>query len=259
MLLEDKVVLITGMGPGMGQELAYRCSAEGARLAVCCRRQSELDRVMGEVRDRGGEVIGLTTDVTDRAACKALVDATVGAYGRIDAVVNSAYNPGEFALFEHDDLDNWRPPLETNLFGALNIIQEAVPHLRNAGGGSIVNVNSMVHRKPLPYQAAYATSKAALEGATKMLARELGAYKIRVNSVFMGWMWGPPVEGYVTTTAATTGVEPDAVIADVTSDIALGIIPDDADCANAVVFLCSDYAKVITGAGLDVNGGDYMP
>ena len=259
MLLENKVVVITGMGPGMGQELAYRSAAEGARLAVCCRRQSELDRVMGEVRDRGGEIIGVTTDVTDRAACKTLIDTTVEAYGRIDAVVNSAYNPGDFALFEDADLDSWRPPMETNLFGALNIIQEALPHLKAAGGGSIVNVNSMIHRKPLPYQASYATSKAALEGATKMLARELGAHKIRINSVFMGWMWGPPVESYVTGTAASTGMEPDAVIADVTKDIALGIIPDDADCANAVVFLCSDYARVITGAGLDVNGGDFMP
>ena len=254
MLLDNKVALITGIGPGLGQELAYTFAREGADIAICCRRQSELDRVVAEVEAKGGNVLAMSTDVTDRAACKRMVDATVERFGRIDALVNSAYNPGEFALFEDANLDDWRGPLEVNLFGSLNMCQEVVPHLKAAGGGAICNVNSQIHKKPMPYQASYATSKAALAGATKMLARELGAYKIRVNSVYMGWMWGPPVEGYVES-AAQGGVTRDDVIA----GIPIGEIPDDADCANAVAFLCSDYARVITGAGLDVNGGEFMP
>jgi NAD(P)-dependent dehydrogenase (short-subunit alcohol dehydrogenase family) len=258
MLLSDKVVIITGIGPGLGQELAYTFTREGAKVAICCRRQSELDRVVAEVQASGGDVLAVATDVTDRAACDRLVAATLERFGRIDALVNSAYNPGEMALFENSDIEDWRAPLEVNLFGALHMIQAALPALKAAGGGAIVNVNSMIHRKPLPYQSSYATSKAALEGATKMLARELGTYKIRVNSVFMGWMWGPPVEGYVQSVIAQGG-NADDVMAGITKDIALGIIPDDADCANAVAFLCSDYARVISGAGLDVNGGEFMP
>ena len=258
MLLDDKVAIITGIGPGLGQELAYTFTREGAKVAICCRRQSELDRVTGEIEAKGGEVLALSTDVTDRAACKRLVDATVERFGRVDALVNSAYNPGAMVLFEDSDLADWRAPIEVNLFGSLNMIQEVVPHMKATGGGAVCNVNSMIHRKPLPYQAPYATSKAALEGATKMLARELGAHKIRVNSVFMGWMWGPPVEGYVEM-ASQSGASKDDVIAGITKDIALGIIPDDSDCANAVAFLCSDYSRVITGAGLDVNGGEFMP
>lgn len=258
MLLSGKVVIITGIGPGLGQELAYVFAREGAKIGICCRRSAELDRVAGEVQARGGEVVAVPTDVTDRASCKRLVDATVERFGRLDGLVNSAYNPGNMVLFEHADLDDWRPPIEVNLFGMLNMTQECLPHLKAAGGGAIVNVNSQIHRKPMPYQASYATSKAALEGATKMLAKELGGYGIRVNSVFMGWMWGPPVEGYVESMAAS-GVPKDDVIGGITKDIALGFIPDDSDCANAVAFLCSDYARVITGAGLDVNGGDYLP
>jgi NAD(P)-dependent dehydrogenase (short-subunit alcohol dehydrogenase family) len=91
-----------------------------------------------------------------------------------------------------------------------------------------------------------------------MLAKELGAHKIRVNQVFMGWMWGPPVEGYVVGTSAQMGIPQDEFIAGITKDIPLGIIPDDADCANAVVFFASDLSRVITGAGLDVNGGEFM-
>jgi NAD(P)-dependent dehydrogenase (short-subunit alcohol dehydrogenase family) len=258
MLLSEKVAIITGIGPGLGQELAYTFVREGARVAICCRRQGELDRVVGELGDQGADVLAIPTDVTDRAACKTLVDATVERFGRVDALVNSAYNAGSMALFEDSDLADWRAPIEVNLFGTLNMCQEVVPHMKAAGGGAICNVNSMIHKKPLPYQASYATSKAALEGATKMLARELGAHKIRVNSVFMGWMWGPPVEGYVEM-AVKGGASRDDIVGGITKDIALGIIPDDSDCANAVAFLVSDYARVITGAGLDVNGGEFMP
>jgi NAD(P)-dependent dehydrogenase (short-subunit alcohol dehydrogenase family) len=258
MLLENKVAVITGIGPGLGQELAYTFSREGARVAICCRRQSELDRVVADIEAKGGDVLAVPTDVTDRAACKRLVDATVERFGRIDALVNSAYNPGLFTLFEDANLDDWRLPLEVNLFGTLNMVQAVVPHLKAAGGGAICNVNSQIHKKPMPYQGGYGTSKAALEGATKFLAKELGAHKIRVNSVFMGWMWGPPVESYVES-AAQGGVTREQIIGSITQNIALGEIPDDSDCANAVAFMCSDYARVITGAGLDVNGGEFMP
>jgi NAD(P)-dependent dehydrogenase (short-subunit alcohol dehydrogenase family) len=115
----------------------------------------------------------------------------------------------------------------------------------------------MIQKKPLPTQSGYATTKGALTVAARMLAKELGAHGIRVNTTFMGWMWGPPVESYVEY-AVSQGAERDAVIADITKDIPLGIIPDDADCANAVAFLASDLASVITGAELNVNGGEMM-
>jgi NAD(P)-dependent dehydrogenase (short-subunit alcohol dehydrogenase family) len=259
MLLENKVAVISGIGPGLGQELAYVFSREGAAVGIGCRTQSFLDSVADEVRRRGGKVVAVPTDITDPAQCARLVEATAAEFGRVDALVNSAYNPGEFSLVEDADLDRWRGPFEVNVLGSLRMVQAALPHLKAAGGGAIVNVNSQIHKKPMPMQGAYATSKGALEAATKSLAKELGPYKIRVNSVFMGWMWGPPVEGYVKMAAQGRGISEDEVVAEITRDIALGIIPDDEDCANAVAFLCSDLAKVITGAGLDVNGGEFMP
>ena len=93
--------------------------------------------------------------------------------------------------------------------------------------------------------------------ARNLAAKELGAYNIRVNSTFMGWMWGPPVEMYVGW-QVSQGRSKEDVIAEITKDIPLGIIPDDADCANAVAFLASDLASVITGAELNVNGGEIM-
>ena len=130
--------------------------------------------------------------------------------------------------------------------------------MKAAGKGSIVFVNSMIQKKPLPTQSGYATTKGALTVAARMLAKELGAHGIRVNSTFMGWMWGPPVESYVDYAVAAWAAPSEDVIAEITKDIPLGIIPDDADCANAVAFLASDLASVITGAELNVNGGEFM-
>jgi NAD(P)-dependent dehydrogenase (short-subunit alcohol dehydrogenase family) len=102
-------------------------------------------------------------------------------------------------------------------------------------------------------------SKAALTGATAQLALELGRYGIRVNTAYMGWMWGPPVEGYLRAAAAQQGTTVEALARGVAQHIPLGRIPDDADCAKAALFLASDYACAVTGAALDVNGGEFLP
>jgi NAD(P)-dependent dehydrogenase (short-subunit alcohol dehydrogenase family) len=258
-MLKDKVAIISGVGKGLGRELALAFSREGAKVALGARTKSYIDEVAAEVRERGGQAIAVATDITDKAQCQGLVDATVEAFGRIDALVNSAAAAGTFDLFEETDLTTWRMPFEVNVLGSMTLTQVVLPHMKAAGGGAIVNVNSMIHKKPLPRQGAYAVSKAALEAATKVLAKELGAYKIRVNSVFIGWMWGPPVQGYVQMLAQQRGVPEAEVIAGITKEIPLGIIPEDADCANTIAFLCSDLSRVVTGAGLDVNGGEFMP
>jgi NAD(P)-dependent dehydrogenase (short-subunit alcohol dehydrogenase family) len=259
MLLDGKVVVVSGVGPGLGQELAYASAREGASVVLAARTAAFLEQVASQITKDGGKSLVVPTDITDRSQCEALVTTAVEAFGRVDVLINSAFTPGRFSLFEQSDLDDWRKTLDVNLFGSLQLTQAVVPQMKEQGGGSIVNVNSMVQKKPLPYQAGYATSKGALSTATKMLAKELGAHGIRVNSVYMGWMWGPPVEGFVNGAAKARGVSPDEVIAEITEHIPLGFIPDDADCANAAIFFASDLSRVITGAGLDVNGGEFMP
>jgi NAD(P)-dependent dehydrogenase (short-subunit alcohol dehydrogenase family) len=258
MLLSEKVVIVSGIGPGLGQELAHAAAREGARLVIAARTAAFLDEVANDCREAGADVLAVPTDVTDRAQCAALVAAAVAEYGRVDALINSAYTPGKFAMFESSDLDDWRKTFEVNLFGALSLSQEVIPHMKQQGGGSIVMVNSMVQKKPLPFQSGYATSKGALATAAKMLATELGPHGIRVNSVYMGWMWGPPVQGYVAGAAKSRGVPAEEVIGEITASIPLRIIPDDADCANAALFFASDLSRVVTGASLDVNGGEFM-
>ncbi len=146
-----------------------------------------------------------------------------------------------------------------NFFGTMQLTQACLPGMKAAGGGAIVMIATMVEHKPLATQGGYGASKSALRNATKHLALELGQYNIRVNSAHMGWMWGPAVEGYFAWQAQDTGRSVEELKAEVTRNIPLGVIPDDGECAKAAVFLASDYASVVTGAALDVNGGEFMP
>jgi NAD(P)-dependent dehydrogenase (short-subunit alcohol dehydrogenase family) len=258
-LVENKVSIISGIGPGLGQELAYVFAREGSDVVLAARTESKLQQVADEIAERWPErrTLICPTDISDKAQSQRLVDATMAEFGRIDCLVNSAYLPPAFTMFEDADFDDWRKGYDVTVFGTLQLTQQVVPHMKAAGKGSIVFVNSMIQKKPLPTQSGYASSKGALTAVARMLAKELGPYGIRVNSTFMGWMWGPPVEGYVEYLVSQGRTRED-VMGEITKDIPLGIIPDDADCANAVVFLASDLARVITGAQLDVNGGEMM-
>ena len=259
MMLKDKVTIVSGIGPGLGKELALAAGREGAKVVLAARTESYLREIEAETQKTGAKTLVVATDITQAGQCRRLADATVEHFGRIDCLLNSAYTPGRLELFEDADLDNWRNTMAVNCFGSLELTQAVVPQMKKQGGGSIVMVNTLVQKKPLPYQGGYATSKGALTTAAKMLAKELGPHGIRVNSTFMGWMWGPPVENYLKYLAKERGVDLQTVIGEITQNIPIGVIPDDADCANAVIFLASDLAKAITGAGLDVNGGEFMP
>lgn len=258
MILEGKVVIVSGIGSGLGQELAINAGKQGAKVVLAARTQAFLEEVEAEVQKTGAETLVVTTDITNTEQCQNLVDKTVERFGRIDALINSAYSGGTFCTFEDADLDDWRKTMEVNLFGSLGLTQCVIPVMKKQGKGAVVNINTLVERKPLLMQGAYASSKGALSVATRMLAKELGPHGIRVNSVAMGWMWGPPVEGFVKGLAKQTGQSVDEVIADITKDIPLGVIPDDSDCANAALFLASDLSAVVTGANLNCNGGEFM-
>lgn len=261
MLLKDKVVIVSGIGPGLGIELAKLAAVEGATLVVAARTASKLDETELQIAALGlnTSVLKVVTDISSPEQCANLVAKTIATYERIDVLINSAYNPGSFEPIESANLDGWRQAMDVNLFGTMNLTLQVVAQMKKQGGGSIVMVNTMVTRKPLATQGGYGASKAALSSATAHLATELGLYNIRVNSTYMGWMWGKPVQGYIDEMAVNTGQSADTLIAEIEKNIPLGKIPTDTDCAKAVIFLASDYACAITGAALDVNGGEYIP
>jgi NAD(P)-dependent dehydrogenase (short-subunit alcohol dehydrogenase family) len=259
MMFKDKVVIVSGIGAGLGVELARIAAKEGAKVAIGARTQAFLEQSAKEISDAGGEVIWRRTDISENEDCKALAKAAVDKWGRIDALVNNAAKMEPFTSFEEADFEGWRAIANVNLFGSLQMAQACLPAMKKQGKGYIVNVTSMAHRKPLPNQGGYASSKSGLEGATRHMALELGKYGIRVNTARMGWMDGPPVTGFLSKMAEDTGVDLKTIQAPIVQNIPLGMIPDDADCARAVLFLCTAWADAVSGAILDVNGGEYMP
>jgi NAD(P)-dependent dehydrogenase (short-subunit alcohol dehydrogenase family) len=259
MLLKDQAVIITGVGPGMGRKLALLAAREGAKVAVSARSRDFVREVVAEIEAAGGSAIGVPTDVAEDAQCDHLAAATLEAFGRIDGLVNSAYRHKEFVAFENGDLDEWQANMNVTLFGALRMARAVIPAMKRQGGGAIVNIGTKSATKAVIGHGDYGTAKAAMSAATRQLATELGQYGIRVNIARMGWMWGAPVEGALRHRAEAQGITLEQMVANVASGIPLGRIPTDEECAKTVIFLLSDYASAVTGAALDVNGGEFMP
>ena len=258
MLLKDKVVIITGVGPGMGRKLAVIGAAEGAKVALAARSKDYVAQVTEEVRAAGGEAIGVPTDVDDADQCNALAKATLDKWGHVDGLINSAYMHGPFATFEESTIEGWQAIMSVNCFGALRMVKAVLPAMKARREGSIVNVSSMSSVQPYAGGAGYATSKAGVEGATRQLAKELGAYNIRVNATRMGRMDGVPWHQGRSIMAQMAGQTEEEVEASFRKLISLGKLPPDDDCAKSVLFFVSDYSRVITGTALDINGGEYM-
>jgi NAD(P)-dependent dehydrogenase (short-subunit alcohol dehydrogenase family) len=157
------------------------------------------------------------------------------------------------------DLNIWRQVLDTNVLGTMHMTQAVVPIMKKQGGGAIVNISSMATVKPHIGEAGYAASKGAINVVTKYLAAELGASNIRVNLARMGWMYGVPVQNYITYAAREQGVPEKQLYDAVAANIALRRLVTDTECARVALFLLSDYAAAVTGAVIDANGGETFP
>lgn len=256
MILRDKVVILTGVGPGMGRAMALGAVREGAKVALSARSEPFLNEVLTQIRNAGGEAIAVPTDVTVSDDCERLVHQTLRTFGHVDGLVNSAYFHPPWKSVVDAELADIAKAYEVNCLGAIRMVRAALPALKAAGGGSIVNVSTLATRKPLEGEGGYAIAKAALSHATRQLAVELGKYHIRVNQALMGWMMGAPLLSYFNSLGGDAAVQ--AAKAEVIARIPLGRIPPDAECAKAVYFLLSDYSSEMTGAALDVNGGEWV-
>jgi NAD(P)-dependent dehydrogenase (short-subunit alcohol dehydrogenase family) len=258
-ILENEVVVVTGIGAGMGAKLSARIAAEGGKVVMVSRSTDVMEGVQKEIEAAGGEALCVPANVVKEEDCARVAEAAVERFGTITGLVNSAYaHPGFHDLLDTPD-KLLRRAMDVIFFGALQMTRSVVPHMKAAGHGSIVNVGTMTTRKPMRGEGGYAAAKAAMGNASQMLALELGEHNIRVNQAVMGWLDGPGVQFYLQMTADEKGITTQDVYADIASRNPLGRIPTDDACAKAVVFLLSDYASEITGAVLDVNGGEFMP
>jgi NAD(P)-dependent dehydrogenase (short-subunit alcohol dehydrogenase family) len=258
MLLKDRVAIVSGIGPGMGRDISVACAREGAHVVLAARSPQNLEPVAADVRALGRKALPLPTDVANADDCKRLVDAAMAEFGRIDVLVNNAFKGGVEPEIEAAKMEYWRQVFDVNVFGSIQLSQLVIPHMKAQGGGSIVFINSMSTRIIEPGMGAYTASKGALMGAAQTLAKEVGKYKIRVNSVVPGYIWSDKLAGFFRYLAKQQNRTYDEVHADITSRTALHHIPTSEEIADAVVFFASDLSRAITGQALDVNGGHFF-
>ena len=256
MILKDEVVVITGVGAGMGAKLAQRCIDEGAQVVMAARSGNVTEQIE---KENDGKAVAVACDVRKEEDCARVIDTAVERFGKVTGLVNSAYaHPGFHDLLDTPD-KALRRSFDVIVHGSLQMARLAKPHMIAAGHGSIVNVGTMTTRKPMKGEGGYAIAKAAMSCATQFMALEMGEHNIRVNQAIMGWLDGPGVRFYLQMESENRGVSEQDVYDDIAGRNPLGRIPTDEKCAGAILMLLSDYTSEVTGAVLDVNGGEYMP
>jgi len=254
-MLEDKVAIVTGIGPGMGRSIALALAREGADVVLGARRQERCEAVAEEVRELGRIALVVPTDISDSAQCDALVDATVGRFGGLDVFVQNGHHPGDWSPAVDADLDSWREIMEINFFGALKLVQRVVPVMAARGGGRVVLVNSGAMISNPATMGAYSASKAALGSLVRTLSNEVATTGVLVNGVTLGPVQG---ENYSRFVPGETDEEKDAIVDERGRALPLGHIPTPDECAGAVLFFASELAAPITGQHLAVNGGQWV-
>ncbi|WP_405480446.1 SDR family oxidoreductase [Streptomyces sp. NBC_00009] len=259
MLLNGKTVVVSGVGAGLGHQVAAAVVRDGGNAVLGARTEANLAKAAAEIDPDGAHTAYAATDITDEGQCEALAGLARERFGSVDAVVHVAAWDSYFGGLADADFATWQQVIDVNLLGTLRMTRACLPALKERGGSVvIIGTQSAVAAPSQVWQAAYAASKGALTSAMYSMARELGPHRIRVNTVLPGWMWGPPVEAYVQFTAHTEGVSQDEVLGRLTERMALPELATDGDVADAAVFLASDRARAITGQSLLVNAGELM-
>jgi NAD(P)-dependent dehydrogenase (short-subunit alcohol dehydrogenase family) len=247
--LEGKVCVVTGGAAGIGEAIAVRLAEEGARVAVADIDGEGALRLADRLGEVAGDALGGRVDVAVSAQVADFVGATAGRFGRLDAIVNNAgvAIPGGAADMAEED---WDRVVAVNLKGVWAGMKHAIPHLRAAGGGSIVNMSSVQALVGFPGWAGYAATKGAIIALTQQAAVEYGPENIRVNCLAPGTIMTPMNQEIF-----RTAPDPDELIAGWNASHALRRFGESSEVASAAAFLVSDDASFVTGACLRVDGG----
>ena len=244
MLLQGKKAIVTGGTRGIGFAVVQTFLRNGASVALFGSRQETVDKALAALKAENPdwEVIGMAPDLTDYAAVDAAFAEAEKAFGRIDILVNNAGISAREPLYDYTP-EAFEKMMRLNVSAVFNGCRAAAPRMKAQGGGSIINTSSMVSLYGQPSGVGYPTSKFAVNGMTRSLARELGRDNIRVNAVAPG----------VTRTDMVANL-PQEIVQRVCAPIPLGRMGEPEEVANAFLFLASDLASYITGEILQVDG-----
>ena len=248
--LKGKVAIVTGGSQGIGKATALRLAQEGASVVIAARGRELLDLAAGEIRAAGGKVATVQADVSRAEDCARLVAEAIKAFGRLDILVNNA---GTSATGEFESVtdDIWQADFELKLFAAIRLARLAIPHMKQQGGGRIVNITNIGAKQPRAKSMPTTVTRAAGLAFTKALSKEFAPHQILVNTVCIGLVRA----GQHERKAAKAGTPVEQVYAIMAKDIPLGRVGRAEEVANAIAFLASEAASYITGTSINLDGG----
>ena len=245
MQLKERVAIVTGAAQGIGREIALTLAKEGASLGLCDINKGALDQTQKEAASCGVKALSFVVDVTNVKQVEDMVNKVLDNLGKVDILINNAGITRDSLIMRMKEAD-WDAVLGVNLKGTFNCIKAVTRPMVKQRSGTIINISSVVGFSGNPGQVNYSSTKSALVGFTKSLAREVGARGVTVNAVAPGFI----------DTAMTQALN-ESQQQTILQQIPLGRMGDADDIANAVTFLASKEASYITGTILHVNGGMY--
>ena len=245
--LQGKVAIVTGGSMGIGHAIALDLAAHGADVAINYRKHAdEANAVVAEIEKVGRRGLAVQSDVASFADAQRMVDTVREKFGRLDILVNNAGINRDGVVWKMTE-SQWDEVLDTNLKGYFNYIRAAAPVFKEQGSGKIVNITSINGLRGKFGQSNYSAAKAGIVGLTKAVARELGKFSVNVNAVAPGLIETDMMK------EAPQDVKDKAL-----AEIVLGRLGAPEEVAHVVAFLCSEYARHITGEVIKVDGGQYI-
>jgi len=248
--LKGKVAAVTGGTDGIGRATALKLAQEGARVAICARRQEPLDKTAAEIRKAGVEALAVAADMSKAGDVERFMKAVIERFGRIDILVNNAGTSARGKFLEVDD-KTWGADIELKVFGAIRCTRLAVPHMKMHGGGRIVNITISSAKQPGAESYPTSVSRAAGLALTKALSKEYAPDNILVNTVCIGKIKSGQHERRYT----RDGRSAEEYYRQTAKDIPLGRVGEAEEVANVIAFLVSDAASYVTGTSVNLDGG----
>lgn len=244
--LSNKVALITGASRGIGEAIAVAFAQAGARLILASRKQADLDRVAGRVRDLGGQILAMAAHTGDTAAVAAVVEKGIATFGGIDVVVNNAATNPHFGHILTAEESHWDKTLDVNVKGYFRVVKACAESMQARGGGKVINMASIAGLQPQQMMGVYSVSKAAVMMLTKVLAVELAPMNIQVNAI---------APGFVKTKFSSALWQNPQI-----NDAILKIIPqkrmaETDEIAGLALYLASSASSFVTGSIFSIDGG----
>ena len=258
MRFQDRIVIVTGGGYGIGRAIALAFGREGAHVVLAARSWAKLEAVAAELRALGTKPTVAELSVANEAAVADMVRSAESTYGRVDVLVNNAGITGPTALARDIEATAWREMVDVNLNGAFYCAKHVSRGMVERKSGAIVNIASIAGRIGYALRTPYAATKWGMIGLSHSLAAELGPYGIRVNAVLPGPVEGDRVRQVIIDRAKATGQSVEEAAKIFTANLPLGRFVTADEVASAVTFLASDAAAAITGQALNVDSGFRM-